>query len=63
MAVAPIPPRVSADEYLNSGYHPDMEYVEGVPIDVWSTKSFIGRSHPLGETDCNPGTGLGDVMK
>ena len=33
MAVAPIPPRVSADEYLNSGYHPDMEYVEGVLVE------------------------------
>ena len=33
MAVAPTVPIVSADEYLNSGYHPDMEYVEGVLVE------------------------------
>jgi Uma2 family endonuclease len=33
MAVAPTIPIVSADEYLNSGYHPDMEYVEGVLVE------------------------------
>ena len=33
MAVAPTIPLVSADEYLKSGYHPDMEYVEGVLVE------------------------------
>jgi len=33
MAVAPIPPLVSVDEYLNSNYHPDVEYVEGVLVE------------------------------
>src|ERR1017187_7151105 len=33
MAVAPTIPIVSAGEYLNSGYHPDMEYVEGVLVE------------------------------
>lgn len=33
MAVAPIPPLVSADEYLNSSYHPDLEYVDGVLVE------------------------------
>jgi Uma2 family endonuclease len=33
MSVAPNPPLVSADEYLNSGYHPDMEYVDGVLVE------------------------------
>src|ERR1035441_5926259 len=33
MAVAPTIPIVSADEYLNSGYHPDMEYVEGILVE------------------------------
>lgn len=33
MAVAPITPLVSADEYLNSAYHPDMEYLEGVLVE------------------------------
>src|ERR1039457_2034633 len=33
MAVAPIPPLVSVDEYLNSGYHPDMEYVDGALVE------------------------------
>jgi Uma2 family endonuclease len=33
MAVAPTIPLVSVDEYLNSGYHPDMEYVDGVLVE------------------------------
>jgi len=33
MAVAPIPPLVSADEYLNSSYHPDVEFVDGVLVE------------------------------
>jgi Uma2 family endonuclease len=33
MAVAPTIPLVSADEYLNSSYHPDMEYVDGVLLE------------------------------
>src|SRR5437588_1042552 len=33
MAVAPIPPLVSADEYLNSSYRPDMEYVDGILVE------------------------------
>jgi Uma2 family endonuclease len=33
MAVAPTIPLVSAGEYLNSGYHPDMEYVEGILVE------------------------------
>jgi Uma2 family endonuclease len=33
MAVAPTPPLVSAEEYLNSGYHPDREYVDGVLVE------------------------------
>jgi Uma2 family endonuclease len=33
MAVAPTIPLVSAEEYLNSGYHPEMEYVEGVLVE------------------------------
>jgi len=33
MAVAPTISRISADEYLNSGYHPDMEYVDGVLVE------------------------------
>ena len=33
MAFAPTIPLTSADEYLNSGYHPDKEYVEGVLVE------------------------------
>ncbi|MGC9949327.1 MAG: Uma2 family endonuclease [Bryobacteraceae bacterium] len=33
MAVAPTIPFVSADEYLTSGYHPEMEYVDGVLVE------------------------------
>jgi Uma2 family endonuclease len=33
MATAPILPVVSVDEYLNSSYTPDMEYVDGVLIE------------------------------
>ena len=33
MAVAPPIPRISADEYLNSSYHPDREYVDGVLVE------------------------------
>jgi Uma2 family endonuclease len=33
MAVAPIPPSVTVDEYLNSSYRPDLEFVDGVLIE------------------------------
>jgi Uma2 family endonuclease len=33
MATAPTVPYVSVDEYLESGYHPDKEYVDGVLVD------------------------------
>lgn len=33
MAVAPIPPLVSVDEYLNSSYRPDVEYVDGILVE------------------------------
>jgi len=33
MAVAPIPPIVTVDEYLNSSYRPDLEFVDGVLIE------------------------------
>src|ERR1700722_14613305 len=33
MAVAPTIPHISADEYLTAGYHPDMEYVDGVLVE------------------------------
>ena len=33
MAVVPTIPLVSPDEYLTSGYHPDMEYVDGVLVE------------------------------
>ena len=33
MAVVPTIPLVSADEYLNSSYRPDMEYVDGVLVE------------------------------
>jgi len=33
MAVAPTVPLISADEYLNSSYHPEMEYVDGVLVE------------------------------
>jgi Uma2 family endonuclease len=33
MAIAPTIPLISADEYLSSGYHPDMEYVDGVLVE------------------------------
>lgn len=39
MAALPDPPLVSADEYLNSSYHPDMEYVDGV-LEERSTPSI-----------------------
>ncbi len=33
MAVVPTIPLVSPDEYLTSGYHPDMEYVDGALVE------------------------------
>jgi Uma2 family endonuclease len=33
MAVMHIAPAVSVDEYLDSSYHPDMEYVDGVLVE------------------------------
>lgn len=33
MAVAPTIPHISADEYLTAGYHPDVEYVDGVLVE------------------------------
>jgi Uma2 family endonuclease len=33
MAVGPLPPVVSADEYLNSSYRPDLEYVDGALVE------------------------------
>jgi Uma2 family endonuclease len=33
MAVNPITPLVPVDEYLNSSYHPDLEYVDGVLVE------------------------------
>ena len=33
MATAPTAPLVSVDEYLNTSYEPDMEYVDGVLIE------------------------------
>jgi Uma2 family endonuclease len=33
MAVAPIPTLVPVDEYLNSSYRPDVEYVDGVLVE------------------------------
>ena len=33
MAVAPTIPRISMDEYLTAGYHPDVEYVDGVLVE------------------------------
>jgi Uma2 family endonuclease len=33
MASAPAPPLVSADEYLNTSYRPDKEYVDGVLVE------------------------------
>jgi Uma2 family endonuclease len=33
MAVLPIPVILSVDEYLNSSYRPDMEYVDGVLVE------------------------------
>src|ERR1051326_8593015 len=33
MAVVPSPPLVSVDEYLNSSYHPDVEYVDGALVE------------------------------
>jgi Uma2 family endonuclease len=33
MAVAPMIPRISTDEYLTAGYHPDVEYVDGVLVE------------------------------
>jgi Uma2 family endonuclease len=33
MATAPTLPLLSVDDYLNSSYHPDREYVDGVLIE------------------------------
>jgi Uma2 family endonuclease len=33
MAIAPVAPLVSVDEYLNTSYHPDVEYVDGVLVE------------------------------
>lgn len=33
MASAPVIPRMSAEEYLNSSWHPDKEYVDGALVD------------------------------
>ncbi|MGA3074293.1 MAG: Uma2 family endonuclease [Bryobacteraceae bacterium] len=33
MALAPTIPRISMDEYLTAGYHPDVEYVDGVLVE------------------------------
>lgn len=33
MAVAPNPPLVSVDDYLNASYHPDVEYVDGMLVE------------------------------
>jgi Uma2 family endonuclease len=33
MAAAPVSPLVPVDEYLNSSYRPDMEYVDGVLVE------------------------------
>jgi Uma2 family endonuclease len=33
MAGAPTIPRISTDEYLTAGYHPDVEYVDGVLVE------------------------------
>lgn len=33
MAVAPTIPRISTDEYLTAGYHPDVEYVDGILVE------------------------------
>jgi len=33
MAAVPNPPLVAVDEYLNSSYRPDMEYVDGVLVE------------------------------
>jgi len=43
MAVVPTITLVSADEYLNSSYHPDMEYVDGVLVE----RSVPTGSHGL----------------
>jgi Uma2 family endonuclease len=33
MSAAPTLPLVPVEEYLNSSYHPDMEYVDGVLVE------------------------------
>jgi Uma2 family endonuclease len=33
MAVAPAIPRISTEEYLTAGYHPEVEYVDGVLVE------------------------------
>ncbi|MGA3040851.1 MAG: Uma2 family endonuclease [Bryobacteraceae bacterium] len=33
MALAPTIPHISMDEYLTAGYHPDVEYVDGVLVE------------------------------
>ena len=33
MAVAPTTPRISVEEYLTVGYHPDVEYVDGLLVE------------------------------
>ena len=33
MAVSPVAPLVSAEEYLNSSYRPDLEFVDGVLVE------------------------------
>ncbi|MDZ4799775.1 MAG: hypothetical protein SGI92_16580 [Bryobacteraceae bacterium] len=33
MASAPVLPPMSVDEYLNSSWHPDKEYVDGMLVD------------------------------
>jgi Uma2 family endonuclease len=33
MAIAPVQPAVSVDEYLNSSYRPDVEYVDGYLVE------------------------------
>src|SRR5271166_300182 len=33
MAALPNPPLVSVEEYLNTQYHPDMEFVDGVLVE------------------------------
>jgi hypothetical protein len=48
VAVAATIPRISAEEYINSGYHPDMEYVDGVLVerDVPTISHVLCPCHP-----------------